>query len=243
MNILMLGEKMHRIYMTTNLVNGKKYVGRCSKDLNWKAGYIGSGKLLKQAVLKYGLENFKREILEELPDTAALREAIDLEKSWLLKLECKNSPDFYNMSDNTGGMGAGDKHSENTKEKIKESMRKLYGERGLPLKWRENVANSVKGRTPWNKGLELTGSESYNKRKKPKRLSHEDYLQIKELYESGMSASKIGSLLNTSHHVILGMIRRGGPPQSLNKGSKMTDEQRLKIAASIKMFHENKKEV
>jgi group I intron endonuclease len=202
----MLGEKMHRIYMTTNLVNGKKYVGRCSKDLSWESGYIGSGKLLKQAILKYGLENFKREILEELPDTATLREAIDLEKSWLLKLDCKNSPDFYNMSDSTGGMGAGDKHSERTKEKIKESMRKLYGENGLPPEWRENVANSVKGRTPWNKGKVGCKKAPH---KSHKKFSYQEFLEMKQEYTQGIPAYKLGLKYGCSHHTILKLIRSG----------------------------------
>lgn len=195
---------MHRIYMTTNLVNGKKYVGRCSKDSSWDAGYIGSGKLLKQAILKYGHENFVREILEELPDTASLREAIDLEKSWLLKLDCKNSSNFYNMSDNTGGMGAGDKHSDETKKKIKESMAKLYSDRGLPFEWRENVANAVKGRKPWNKGK--TGYKK-SEHTTNKKFSYEEFLKMKEEYQAGVPAYKLGLKYGCSHHTILKLIR------------------------------------
>jgi len=53
----------HFIYRTTNLVNGKYYVGRHStKNIN--DGYIGSGKYFTNAVKKYGIENFSREILE-----------------------------------------------------------------------------------------------------------------------------------------------------------------------------------
>ena len=234
----MRGGEMHRIYMTTNLINGKKYVGRCSKDSSWDAGYIGSGKLLKQAILKYGRENFVREILEELPNTSSLREAIDLEKSWLLKLNCKNSLNFYNMSDNTGGMGAGDKHSEETKKKIKESMARLYGDNGLPAEWRENVANAVKGRTPWNKGLSFSGTEKsiYEKRRKPRRLSEDDCCRIKEMYESGMAACRIALLWDTSHHVVLGVIRRGGIYKT-KRGTKMLESQKQKIAESLRNFH------
>ena len=234
---------MHRIYLTTNLINGKKYVGRCSSDKNWNRGYVGSGKMLKQAIEKYGLENFSREILEELPGSCSLREAIDLEKQWLIKLNCKSSPEYYNLSNDTGGMGSGDKHKEETKALIKNRMKDFYGEKGLPLEWRENVANAVRGRTPWNKGKSFKDSDDsfYSRRRAKIQLTNDDYLQIKDLYEHGMSASKIGKIWNVCHHVILGMIRRGGVSQPSNKRKAMSEEQKKKIAESLKSYHSNEK--
>ena len=53
------------IYKTTNLINGKIYVGqhKCSKN-SIDESYIGSGIYLKHAIEYYGKNNFKCEILE-----------------------------------------------------------------------------------------------------------------------------------------------------------------------------------
>ena len=54
-------EKQFVIYKTTNLINKKIYVG---KDEFNNPDYYGSGKLLHQAITKYGKENFIKDIIE-----------------------------------------------------------------------------------------------------------------------------------------------------------------------------------
>ena len=65
------------IYKTTNLVNGKQYIGRDAKN---NPKYLGSGSLLKKAIQKYGKESFKKEILEVCKSENELKER---EEYWL----------------------------------------------------------------------------------------------------------------------------------------------------------------
>jgi hypothetical protein len=66
-------KKYHYIYKTTNIKNGKFYVGMHSTD-NLNDGYLGSGLRLRRSIRKNGAENFKLEILEFLSDRSSLKE-------------------------------------------------------------------------------------------------------------------------------------------------------------------------
>lgn len=83
------------IYKIINKVNGKWYIGKHNgSDPN----YFGSGKLLKQAVEKYGKENFERVILEEVNCDINSRE-----QYWIAKTDAVNNPMSYNLA--KGGEG------------------------------------------------------------------------------------------------------------------------------------------
>jgi len=87
------------IYKTTNLINGKIYVGQHCKSED--DGYFGSGKVIKHAIKKYGKENFVRETLEFCtPDNVDEREV-----HWIDKLDARNPEFGYNIQN--GGFGRG----------------------------------------------------------------------------------------------------------------------------------------
>lgn len=85
------------IYKTINLVNGKFYIG---KDRKNNPNYIGSGLILKQAIDKYGKENFRKEILEACDNEQMLDIA---EVYWIKKLKSQDREIGYNIAD--GGTG------------------------------------------------------------------------------------------------------------------------------------------
>lgn len=81
------------VYITTNHINGKRYIGQKNYDAygHWK-NYLGSGVVLKSAIKKYGVSNFSKEIIEECKTVEELNER---EKYWI--------DDFYNVA--LGGDG------------------------------------------------------------------------------------------------------------------------------------------
>lgn len=75
------------IYITTNLVNGKKYLGQRKYSKGWES-YLGSGVAFKKALKKYGKENFKREIIVEAETAEELNQ---FEKELSIKYDVVNS--------------------------------------------------------------------------------------------------------------------------------------------------------
>lgn len=61
----------YTIYKITNQINGKYYIGRhATKDVN--DSYMGSGIGIKNAIAKYGVENFTKEIIATADNADAL---------------------------------------------------------------------------------------------------------------------------------------------------------------------------
>lgn len=89
------------IYITTNHINGKMYIGQKKYDKNnkWKS-YLGSGIALKRAIKKYGESNFSKDIIEECETKETLDER---EKYWIDYYNAVESDDFYNIA--SGGDG------------------------------------------------------------------------------------------------------------------------------------------
>lgn len=88
------------IYLTTNLINNKKYIGKHKSNIFEPDKYMGSGKYLNFAFKKYGKENFKCSLLEECFSNKELN---DKEIYWISYFNAVDSDDFYNIG--IGGEG------------------------------------------------------------------------------------------------------------------------------------------
>lgn len=81
------------IYVTENLINGKKYIGQHRG--NFTENYKGSGKLIRRAFDKYGFDNFSVKILEECNSEEELNQA---EKKYILECNAVDSDLYYNLA-------------------------------------------------------------------------------------------------------------------------------------------------
>lgn len=138
---------MYYIYRITNLINGKTYIGQHKyKKLN--DSYTGSGVLIKRAIKKHGIENFKKEILEFNIPTVEL--ANDWEQMYIL-FERAIGKAEYNIAN--GGNGTGTVSKE-TKRKMSETRkgRKLSEETKIKISEANKGKSRNKGHISWNKG-------------------------------------------------------------------------------------------
>lgn len=109
------------IYITINRVNGRSYIGKKHFNHGWE-NYLGSGKILQQAINKEGEDNFYKVII----GFAKTEEELDdMEKEIIAINNATKNKDFYNISD--GGKG-GNVFSGYTEEEFRAYCKSRCGE-------------------------------------------------------------------------------------------------------------------
>lgn len=135
------------IYETTNLINGKTYIGQ-HRSQQFDFYYKGSGKLIQQAIQKYGKDNFRTVLLEWCKTFDELN---NREIYYIALYRAQNKAE-YNISD--GGLGVtglfgernpfyGMGHSEETKRLLSEKKKGIKG-KDHPLYGRKMTEEHIK---------------------------------------------------------------------------------------------------
>lgn len=118
---------MNKVYLITNTVNGKQYVGITCRGYRTRflehihdSNYNKDNQILHSAIRKYGPDKFIVELLESnIPDELADSK----EKEYISKYKTYYAVgQGYNMTEGGGGV-VGYKHSEESKLKISESLK------------------------------------------------------------------------------------------------------------------------
>lgn len=153
--------KLYTIYKITNKINGKFYIGKHITD-NLNDEYMGSGKLIRKAIEKYGKDNFTKEIIQ----ICNTEHDMNVLESVLIDLDNKQS---YNLQ--PGGKGGWNYINEmglsNTEELKKQKSIKMneYWTEERRIEKSENMI-------AYNKDH---GTERYTEELK-KRYSNKEYI-------------------------------------------------------------------
>lgn len=156
---------MYEIYLITNLINNKKYVGQTNQ------GYLHRFKehlsesfrntkhicLLHKAIKKYGIENFKVDLLVS---NVSEEDVDNLESYYIDKYNTYYKYNTgYNMT--TGGQGVHNyRHTEDTKKKMSLSIKKSW----------DNIKKDTE------KYKKICSDRSVSHKGKPKSIEHRKHL-------------------------------------------------------------------
>jgi len=159
------------IYLTTCLINGKKYIGQ-SINLRNINTYLGSGIAFKLALKKHGKKNFTKDVL--LNNITCIDELNKLEREYISKYDCI-SPNGYNLD--LGGTNKG-RMSDATKQKMikskkgmphteKQRIASIKSHTGLKLSeaTKKKIGDANRGRPSSNKGKKMPKGHSDKMRK------------------------------------------------------------------------------
>ena len=136
----------YTIYKITNNLNGKFYIGKHqTKDLN--DGYMGSGRLIRRAIQKYGKSNFTKEILhvfqtEEEMNAKEKELVVISEQSYNLCEGGKGGFGYINQNE----LWNYPKHAEIAKENRKigtKNLQLLMQNSNWKQEWSANISNSL----------------------------------------------------------------------------------------------------
>lgn len=130
------------IYKTTNLVNNKCYIGK-HESSEYDPSYFGSGKILRRAIDKYGINNFANEII----DTAdSYNELNEKEKEYIARYKEQYGSDCYNLAHGGDGGDVFRYQPYEVKEKFVAKMANINKKRCNTKEFKEKISVATKKR-------------------------------------------------------------------------------------------------
>ena len=180
------------VYKTRNNVNGKIYIG---KDESNNPEYLGSGVILKKAILKYGRDNFTKESIEECNSRDTLNER---EIYWIKFYNSTNPKVGYNIAKGGTGGNAYFSKSKLELDEIKSKISKSLTDREFTEEHRSKLSISAslrKGNKPNAfKGMNM---EEYLGDEYAKEIKTKISNSLKEYFKDGMSDECRQKISNT----------------------------------------------
>jgi len=139
---------MYKIYLITNLLNHKKYVGLTKFSLEERfLQHTKRGFLLTEAIQKYGTQQFSIELIEEVEST---ERAYELEIFYIKEYNTK-APNGYNLTDGGDGI-VGWQPTDNYRQECSERVKQLHKNKKVGMygknhteKTKQKMSESLKG--------------------------------------------------------------------------------------------------
>lgn len=138
---------MSVIYLRTNLVNGKQYVGQAQnmqyRENQWrcmKNHY--AGRLINNARNKYGFENWSLKILAECDN----QEELNKLEVYYINIYNTKAPNGYNLTDGGCGGNLGYHHTEDAKRKISKANKISMKGRHISEEAKKKMSFAKKGK-------------------------------------------------------------------------------------------------
>ena len=205
------------VYKTTNKVNGRFYIGvHTSSEADDE--YLGSGKLLKQAINKYGRQSFEKTIIAKFKNKkkAYELESLIVDKNLTANRKCYNLTEGGNMPPTFSG----DDHP-NIKftSKDRDNICRLYKAGNTTTKIAKKYNTS---RPSICYVLEVCGVERVHKYDFPKGEDHKNWIEkdtesIVRRYQNGESTTQIADSLDLSDVTVGRILRDEGVKMRVTK--------------------------
>jgi group I intron endonuclease len=214
----------HFVYLVTNLINKKQYIGDHSSDI-LNDGYLGGGKpYLQNALMKYGRKNFKREILEFF---STKQEAFNAQEKYIKQYNTLN-PNGYNISPK-GGHGISGCFSEETLRKISEKNKISLKGKKLSEETKKKISKSNTGK---KRSEEAKNNYSIAKcQEKHPMFGKEISKEIKEKISSSLKGRK-----KTEEQIRKSAINRRKISDEMIKNILKLKEQNISAAETKKLY-------